>query len=108
SQVIYCLDRVPAVVKEKPELGNVEPFKTVMSGDREAMSRLSKEDLAEILAVTLTGMSVEEFRAEATKWLDSARDPRWKRPYTELTYLPMHEGLRYLRANGEKTLLLPR
>ena len=41
TQVIYCLDRVPAVVKAKPELANVEPFKTVMSGDREAIARLS-------------------------------------------------------------------
>ena len=49
SQVIYCLDRVPAVVKEKPELANVEPFKTVMSGDREAIARLSMEDLEKIL-----------------------------------------------------------
>jgi phosphoserine phosphatase len=106
SQVIYCLDRVPAVVKEKPELANIEPFKTVMSGDREAMARLSLEDLEKILMATLTGMSVEEFRAEASKWLDSARDPRWKRPYTELTYLPMQEVLRYLRANGYKTFIV--
>ena len=106
SQVIYCLDRVPAVVKEKPELANVEPFKTVMSGDREAMARLSMEDLEKILAATLTGMTVEEFRAEATKWLDSARDPRWKRPYTELTYQPMQEVLRYFRANGYKTYIV--
>jgi hypothetical protein len=40
TQVIYCLDRVPAVVKEKPELGEAEPFKTVLSGDREAMAKL--------------------------------------------------------------------
>ena len=106
SQVIYCLDRVPAVVKEKPELANVEPFKTVMSGDREAIARLSLEDLEKILVVTLTGMSVDEFRAEAAKWLDSARDPRWKRPYTELTYQPMQEVLRYLRANGYKTYIV--
>jgi phosphoglycolate phosphatase-like HAD superfamily hydrolase len=105
SQVIYCLDRVPAVVKEKPELANVEPFKTVLSGDRQAIARLSMEDLEKILAATLTGMSVEEFRAEAAKWLDTARDPRWKRPYTELTYLPMQEVLRYLRANGYKTYI---
>jgi phosphoglycolate phosphatase-like HAD superfamily hydrolase len=105
SQVIYCLDRVPAAVKEKPGLANVEPFKTVLSGDREAIARLSMEDLVKILAATLTGMSVEEFRAEAAKWLDTARDPRWKRPYTELTYLPMQEVLRYLRANGYKTYI---
>ena len=33
SQVVYCLDRVPALVKAKPELADVEPFKTVLSGD---------------------------------------------------------------------------
>ena len=41
TQVMYCLERVPALVKAKPELANVEPFKTVMSGDREAMAKLS-------------------------------------------------------------------
>jgi phosphoglycolate phosphatase-like HAD superfamily hydrolase len=106
SQVIYCLDRVPAVVKERPELANVEPFKTVMSGNREAIARLPMEDLEKILAVTLTGMSVDEFRVQAAKWLDSARDPRWKRPYTELTYQPMKELLSYFRANGYKTYIV--
>jgi len=105
AQVLYCLDRVPAVVKAKPELADVEPFKTVMSGDREAIARLSQEDLEKVLLATLSGMSVDEFVAEATKWLDTARDPRWKRPYTDLTYLPMQELLRYLRANGYKTYI---
>ena len=34
SQLVYCFDRVPAVVNAKPGLANVEPFKTVLSGDR--------------------------------------------------------------------------
>ena len=106
TQVMYCLDRVPAVVKAKPELANVEPFKTVLSGDREAMAKLSMEDLEKILAATLTGMSVDEFNAEVKKWLATAKDPRWKRPYTELTYQPMQEVLKYLRANGYKTYIV--
>ena len=106
SQVMYCVDRVPAVVKAKPELANVEPFKTVMSGDREAIAKLSLEDLEKIAVATLTGMSVDDFSAEATKWAAAARDPRWKRPYTELTYLPMQEVLKYLRANGYKTYIV--
>jgi len=65
SQIVYCFDRVPAVVKAKPELANVEPFKTVMSGNREAIAKLSMDDLFKILAATLTGMSVEDFKAEA-------------------------------------------
>ena len=106
TQVIYCLERVPAVVAQKPELKNVEPFKTVLSGNREAMAKLSMPDLMKIVAATLTGMSVDEFKAEVTKWLASAKHPRWGRPYTELTYQPMQEVLRYLRANGYKTYIV--
>ena len=106
TQVVYCLERVPALVKAKPELANVEPFKTVMTGDRAAIAKLSKEDLYKILGATLSGMSVEQFQNEVKRWLASARDPRWKRPYTELTYLPMVQVLEYLRANGYKTYIV--
>jgi phosphoserine phosphatase len=97
---------VPAVVKEKPELASVEPFKTVLSGDKEAIAKLSTDDLFKILAVTLTGMTVDQFQAQAKDWLKTAKDPRWKRPYTELTYQPMQEVLSYLRANGFKTYIV--
>ena len=106
TQVIYCLDRVPAVVKAKPELAKVEPFKTVLSGNREAIAKLSMDDLFKILAATLTGISVDEFQAEAKQWMDTARDPRWNRPFTELTYLPMIEVLKYLRTNGYETYIV--
>jgi hypothetical protein len=35
TQVMYCLELVPALVKAKPELAKVDPFKTVMSGNRD-------------------------------------------------------------------------
>jgi phosphoglycolate phosphatase-like HAD superfamily hydrolase len=106
TQVVYCLERVPVVAKAKPELANVEPFKTVLSGNHEAMAKLTIDDLFKILAATLTGMPVDQFEAEAKQWLDHARDARWKRPYTELTYLPMTEVLNYMRANGYKTYIV--
>ncbi|HEX7230433.1 MAG TPA: HAD family hydrolase [Candidatus Binatia bacterium] len=106
TQVVYCLDRVPAVVKAKPDLANVEPFKTVLSGNREAMANLKMPDLEMLVAATLTGMSVDEFNSEAKKWLDTAKDPRWKRPYTELTYVPMQEVLKYFRDNGYRTYIV--
>jgi phosphoglycolate phosphatase-like HAD superfamily hydrolase len=106
AQVIYCLDRVPAVVAKKPELKSVEPFRTALSGNREAMSKLTMPDLEKILAATLTGMTVEEFNAEVQKWLETAQHPRWKRPYTELVYQPMLEAMRYLRDNSYKTYIV--
>jgi len=106
TQVVYCLDRVPAVVAEKPALKDVAPFKTVLSGDRDQIAKLSLHDLEEVLFATLTGMPVDDFEAEARKWLDSAKHPRWNRLYTDLTYQPMHEVLQYLRDNGYKTYIV--
>jgi len=106
TQLGYCFDRVPAVVKAKPGLANVEPFKTVLSGDREAIAKLSLRGLEEIAAAALSGMTVEEFDAEAKKWLAAARDPRWKRPYTDLTYQPMQEVMGYFRASGYRTYIV--
>ncbi len=109
SQVMYCLERVPALVKAKPELAKVAPFSTVLEllhGDRAAMKKLTLPDLEKIAVATLTGMSVETFQEEAKKWLAEAKHPRWKKPYTELTYLPMQEVMKYLRANGFKTYIV--
>jgi phosphoglycolate phosphatase-like HAD superfamily hydrolase len=106
TQVVYCLDRVPALVAKKPELKSVQRFKTVLSGDREAMAKLSTRDLEKILFATLSGMTVTEFNAEAKKWIETAKHPRWSRLYTELVYEPMLEVLRYLRDYGYKTYIL--
>jgi phosphoserine phosphatase len=109
TQVMYCLEKVPALVKAKPELAKVAPFSTVLkllSGDRTAMEKLTLPDLEKIAVATLTGMSVETFQAEAKQWLAEAKHPRWKKPYTELTYQPMQEVLKYLRANGYKTYIV--
>ena len=106
TQVVYCLERIPAVVEKNPKLKNVEPFKTVLSGDRQAIAKLTQRDLLEILAATLTGISVEEFDAAAKKWLEAAKHPRWNRPYTDLVYQPMLEVLQYLRDNAYKTYIV--
>jgi phosphoglycolate phosphatase-like HAD superfamily hydrolase len=109
AQVMYVLESVPALVKAKPELAKVAPFSTVLEilkGDRAAVAKLTMPDLGKLVAATSTGKSVDAFQAAAKKWLAEAKDPRWNRPYTELTYLPMQEVLKYLRANGYKTYIV--
>ena len=109
SQVMYILESVPALVKAKPELAKVAPYSTVLhvlKGDRAAISMLTMPDLEKLLVATSTGMSVETFSSEAKKWLAEAKDPRWKKPYTELTYQPMQEVLKYLRDKGYKTYIV--
>jgi phosphoglycolate phosphatase-like HAD superfamily hydrolase len=106
TQVVYCLDRVPAVVKSRPELAEAQPFKTALSGDREAIAKFSMDDLLKIVGATLTGMDVDQFRDEAKAWIGAARDARWNRPYTDLVYVPQIELLKYLRGAGYKTYIV--
>lgn len=106
TQVVYCLDRVPVVVREKPHLAQVEPFRTVLTGDFEKIGKLSLHDLEAIAVATLTGMDVDAFAAEAKAWIDATKDHRWKRLYTELTYQPMQQVLSLFRASGYKTFIV--
>lgn len=109
TQVMYCLERVPALVKAQPELKSKPPFNTVLKlldGDRAAMENLNMKDLEVIATATLTGMPVEEFNAEVRKWIAEAKHPRWKRSYTELAYQPMKEVMQYIRASGYKTYIV--
>src|SRR4051812_22028741 len=58
TQVMFAFDRVAAVAKDKPELKDVEPFKAILSHDREAMEKFTLQDLEKIVAVTHSGMTV--------------------------------------------------
>ena len=65
-----------------------------------------EKGLMEIIAATHAGMTNAQFQTIVTDWIATARDPRFKRPYTELVYQPMLELLAYLRANGFKTFIV--
>src|SRR5271156_2397799 len=69
TQLVYCLERVPGLVKAKPELAKVDPFRTVLTGDREAIAKLGLESLIKIAAATLTGMDVDTFSNDVAKWI---------------------------------------
>ena len=90
TQVVYCLERVPALVRERPELKEVEPFKTVLSGDRAAIEKLPTDELLKILFATLSGMTVDQFQAEVSAWIATAKHPRWDRLYTRLNPAARH------------------
>jgi phosphoglycolate phosphatase-like HAD superfamily hydrolase len=106
TQVVYCLDRVRAIVTAKPKLKDGEPYKTVLSGDQAAIAKLSMVELETIVSAALSGMTVDEFNIDVKNWLATARHPRWNRPYTELIYQPMLEVLQLLRERGYKTYIV--
>ena len=90
-----------------PRLACKQPFKAVIEGD-ETVAKSGERGLVELIATTHAGMTTDEFLTIVTRWLSTARDQRFKRPYTELIYQPMLELLAYLRANGFKTFIVSR
>src|SRR5438128_11063601 len=65
TQVTYCLERVAALGKTRPELKNKKPYKSVLFVNRDAMANLSQDDLTKILTNTLTVMPVDYIIGEA-------------------------------------------
>src|SRR5215203_4602934 len=105
-QLAFALDRVKALTSQHPEWKDKLPFKKVLEGDMKALAAAGEHGLVELIMATHAGMTTNEFEKITAEWLASARDPRFKRPYTELVYQPMLELLAYLRANGFKTFIV--
>ena len=105
-QLAFILDRVKALAAQNPSWATTQPFKAVLDRDMQALAASGEKGLMELMAVTHAGMTNDEFAKIVSDWLASARDHRFKRPYTELVYQPMLELLAYLRANGFKTFIV--
>jgi phosphoglycolate phosphatase-like HAD superfamily hydrolase len=106
TQVIFALQRVEALAPEHPEWKTEEPFKTILSGNREKMAHMTAQDLERVVAFTHSGMTVEEFHKILKDWFAVAKHPRYDRRYTELVYQPMLELMAYLRENGFKVYIV--
>ena len=106
TQLAFGLDRVKALAALHPEWKNTQPFKAALEGDIKTLAESGEHGMAELVMATHAGMTAEEFQKIVIDWFATARHPRFKRPYTELSYQPMIELLGYLRANGFKTFIV--
>ena len=106
GQAMFALYRLATMAPQHPDWKETEPFKSVLSGDREAMSKFSEKDWMEIVAVTHAGMSNEDFQALVTPWITTAKAPRFDRLYTDLVYQPMLEVMAYLRHKDYRTYIV--
>ncbi len=106
GQAMFALDRLGKLAPQHPEWKETEPFKSVLTGDREAMSKFTEKDWMEIIAVTHAGMGTEEFQGLVKQWIANAKAPRFDRPFTDLVYQPMLEVMKYLREKGFRTYIV--
>jgi len=97
TQAMFALHRLGTMAPQHPEWKETEPFKSVLTGDREAMSKFTEKDWMEIVAVTHAGMGTEDFLALVKPWITTAKAPRFDRLYTDQVYQPMLEVMKYLR-----------
>ena len=106
TQVTFAIDRVVALAPTHPEWKEQQPFKAILTRDREAMAKFTLQDIEKIIAVTHSGMTVEAFAGIGKEWAAGAKHPRFRRPYPELIYQPMLEVMKYLRVNGYRTYIV--
>ena len=105
-QGLFAFDRVKALAPKHPEWKTRQPFKGILENDMKAIAAAGEKGLAEVVAVTHSGMTTDEFAQTVKDWLAQAKHPRFKRGYSELVFQPMLEMLAYLRANGFKTFIV--
>jgi haloacid dehalogenase-like hydrolase len=103
---MFTFHQLGVMAAKDPKLKGVEPFKTVLSGDREAIAKLTVPELLKIVALTHSGTTIEVFQQIAYDWISTAQHPRFQRLYTDLVYQPMLELMQYVRANGYKTFIV--
>jgi len=106
TQLVFAMDRVKQLAPQHPEWKTTQPFRAVLDGDMKALAASGEKGLLQLIMASHAGMTTDEFENIVKDWFAAARDPRFKRPYTELAYLPMVELLEYLRANGFKTYIV--
>ena len=103
---MFALDRVKALAPQHPEWKTKEPFASILKGNMKRVEASGEKGILEMMEVTHTGMTTDEFTQEVKDWITTAKDPKTGRLYTEMVYQPMLELLDYLRANGFKPFIV--
>lgn len=106
-QLAFASDEINRMVAEQPTLKEDPMVRALLDGDTAALLAGPRHDgLLRIVALTHSGMTTAEFTDRVNAWIDTAKHPRFDRPYDELTYQPMQELLAYLRDNGFTTFIV--
>jgi phosphoglycolate phosphatase-like HAD superfamily hydrolase len=106
-QAAYAFDEVKRLAEQKPELKDDPMVAALLAGDiAKLMEGKHHDGLLQIMALTHSGMTTDDFAKRVSDWLASAKHPKFGTAYDQLTYQPMQEVLRHLRANGFKTFIV--
>jgi len=106
-QLIYALDRAKAMVAADPSLAEKSAgMKAAADGDMQALLADGHKGLLEVMAISHSGMTTDEFKDEVETWLETTKHPETGHRYDEMVYQPMLELLTYLRDRDYKTYIV--
>ncbi|WP_108661216.1 HAD family hydrolase [Acuticoccus kandeliae] len=105
-QALYALDRLKEKAKADPSILTSDTLKAAAAGDMKGAMAGGEKGLLEIVNVSHSGLSVDDFKADAHEWLTTAKHPTTGMTFATMTYQPMNELLRYLRDEGFTTYIV--
>lgn len=105
-QLVFAIDRVKEMAKTHPDWHTTQPFQAVLEGDVHALHKLGDAGIVKLVTATHAGTTTTDFAKIVSAWLSRSLHPTYKRPYTELVYVPMIEVLDYFKKNGFKNYIV--
>jgi len=107
GEMMFTRDRVKEMAAKDAKFKETQPFKAALEGDHAYFHKAGTKALMELVAATHGDMSRDRFLEDARAFFKTAKQPKFGVPYQKVTYLPMIELQKYLRANGFQTWICP-
>lgn len=105
-QLQFVIDEIKRLAPQHPEWNNDALVQAVINNDMKVVMQSGKKGLMQLMALTHSGMTTEEFSQRVSNWVDNHRHARFGCRYDQLGYQPMRQLLDYLRDNGFKTWIV--
>ncbi|MCR9087887.1 MAG: haloacid dehalogenase-like hydrolase [Rhodobacteraceae bacterium] len=102
-QLLYAIDRLGDA---DPSTLTTPALQAAAAGDMSGVMAEGEEGILEVIHATHSGMTVDAFQADVAAWAETATNPATGMAYTDMTYQPMVELLRYLRDEGFVTYIV--
>ncbi|WP_439473599.1 HAD family hydrolase [Algoriphagus formosus] len=105
-QLFYAIDFIKKNASDHPEWSEIESIQAILQDDLKAALDGGTQAILELVMVSHSDMTAEEFAQSVRSWLQESRHPQTGKPYNQMIYQPMVELLELLRANGYKTFIV--
>lgn len=105
-QFEFVYHRVRELAPAHPEWAGIQPFRSVLEDDRAGLAAMGYRRRAALIDAGQGNLFQSDFEEAAAQFLATARHTRFDARYTDLTYTPMIELLRYLAAHDFRVYIV--